>query len=113
MNIDELIEKSKSMPNISDGGSKAYSFGDYVLVRYDGHNKYGIARDMEEQVMVAVNNKNGKFIKGFIKAEKENDSYDYIAVSANNRAIDVVMYYKKELKELVLLSLMLRTQLNN
>ena len=58
MNIDELIEKSKSMPNISDGGSKAYSFGDYVLVRYDGHNKYGIARDMEEQVMVAVNNKN-------------------------------------------------------
>ena len=45
MNIDELIEKSKSMPNISDGGSKAYSFGDYVLVRYDGHNTLSLNKD--------------------------------------------------------------------
>lgn len=42
-------------------------------------------------------NKNGKFIKGFIKAEKENDSYDYIAVSANNRAIDVDLLIAKGL----------------
>ena len=60
MNIDELVERSKSMPNISDGGSCAYSFGDYILVRYDGHNEYGIARSMEEQVMEAANNKNKK-----------------------------------------------------
>ena len=60
MNIDELIEKSKSMPNVSDGGSRAYSFGDYVLVCYQSENRFGIAREMEEKVMVAANNKNSK-----------------------------------------------------
>ena len=60
MNIDELIDKSKAMPNISNGGSPAFSFGNNVLVRYSGMNKYGKARDMEEQVQIAVNNKNMK-----------------------------------------------------
>ena len=31
--IDEYIEQAKQMENVSDGGSPAYSFGDYVLVK--------------------------------------------------------------------------------
>ena len=83
MNIDELIEKSKSMPNISDGGSPAYSFGDKVLVKYAVKNKYGDAREMEEAVQVAVNNKNQKgvntprhlAIKRIVEGE---DNYCYV-----------------------------------
>ena len=60
MNIDELIDESKAMPNISNGGSPAYSFGNYVLVKYSGMNEYGKARKMEEQVQIAANNKNMK-----------------------------------------------------
>ncbi len=83
MNIDELIEKSKSMPNISDGGSPAYSFGDKVLVRYAVKNRYGDAREMEEAVQVAVNNKNQKgvntprhlAIKRIVEGE---DNYCYV-----------------------------------
>ena len=58
LNIDEFIEKSKTMPNVSEGGSQAYSFGDYILVKYKTMKKYGEARPYEEEISVAVNNKN-------------------------------------------------------
>ena len=56
--IEEYILKSKEMENISEGGSYAYDFGDYVLVKYSCQNKYGLARDKEESVMEEVNKLN-------------------------------------------------------
>lgn len=55
--IDEYIEKSKSMPNMSAGGSAAYIFDDVVLIKYVSENKYGIARDGEEEIFVEVSKK--------------------------------------------------------
>lgn len=57
-NIDELIEQTKNMPNVSDGGSECFSFKDVVLVKYKQPKKYGIARDQEEWVQKFVNEKN-------------------------------------------------------
>ena len=57
--IEEYILKSKEMKNISEGGSCAYDFGDYVLVQYACQTKYGIARDKEESVMEEVNKLSG------------------------------------------------------
>ena len=58
IDIDELIKRSQTMTNISDGGSAAFFFGDYILVKYAILNKYGQARPNEEKVAIAANNKN-------------------------------------------------------
>ena len=44
------IEKTKTMPNVSVGGSACYDFGDKVLVCYKSPKQYGIARPMEEGI---------------------------------------------------------------
>ena len=54
INIDEYIEKAKSLPNTSDGGN---IIGDKVLVCYEIPNKYGIARENEEKIADAINKK--------------------------------------------------------
>lgn len=59
-NIDEYINQVNSKENISDGGSAAYDFGDVVLVKYVISTKYGIARENEELVAEAANEKNKK-----------------------------------------------------
>lgn len=56
--IDEYIEQVKQMENVSDGGSPAYSFGDYVLVKYSTLSQYGLARDNEELIAEEANKKN-------------------------------------------------------
>lgn len=58
--IEEYILLSKNMPNTSDGGSAAYHFDDVVLVEYTNLNKYGLARDNEELISIAANNKRYK-----------------------------------------------------
>ena len=63
LSIEEYIEKSKNMPNISDGGSPAYDFGDAILVVYENLNKYGDARENEEQIMQAINEKNAQGVR--------------------------------------------------
>lgn len=57
-NIEDYIKLASSMPNISDGGSAAYNFGDVVLVKYTNLIKYaqsGKARECEEEVMAYAN----------------------------------------------------------
>ena len=58
--IEEYIEESKNLPNISDGGSECYSFGDVVLVKYKISSKYGKARPTAEFVAKEANKKNEK-----------------------------------------------------
>ena len=64
ISIDEAIIKSKELPNISDGGSKCFDFGDVVLVKYTLPLKYvkpGIrARENQEIVMEGINKKVNK-----------------------------------------------------
>ena len=60
MNIENYILLSKNMPNTSDGGSDAYHFDDVVLVKYSNLNKYGLAREGEELISIAANNKRYK-----------------------------------------------------
>lgn len=61
--IDEYIEQAKQMENVSDGGSPAYSFGDYVLVKYSMLSQYGLARDNEELIAEEANKKNRARVK--------------------------------------------------
>ena len=56
--IEEYIKQVENMPNVSDGGSPAYDFGDKILVVYSIPNKYGIARDNEESISKVANMKN-------------------------------------------------------
>ncbi len=58
MNIDKYIETSYTMKNTSDGGSIAYHFDDVVLIKYEYHTEYGIARINEEKIAQAANEKN-------------------------------------------------------
>lgn len=58
INIDECIEKAKNMENISDGGSPAYSFDNFILVKYSTLCEYGLARNNEELVALEANKKN-------------------------------------------------------
>lgn len=60
--IEEYIEESKLKQNVSDGGSPAFSFPEdnVILVCYNQSNKYGIARDCEEEVQKIVNQKRQK-----------------------------------------------------
>lgn len=62
--IEKAIELSKSMMNISDGGSKCYDFGDVVLVKYTCPTRYlkngNRSRGKSEKIMEAVNRKNEK-----------------------------------------------------
>ena len=51
------------MENVSDGGSPAYSFGDYVLVKYSMLSQYGLARDNEELIAEEANKKNRAGVK--------------------------------------------------
>ena len=60
MNIEDYIEKSKIMPNTSDGGSAAYHFDDVVLIKYTNKNKYGLAREDEELISIEANKKRDK-----------------------------------------------------
>lgn len=61
INIDDAIKKAKELPNISDGGSKCYDFGDVVLVKYTLPLKYvkpGYrARENQEMIMKGINEK--------------------------------------------------------
>lgn len=63
INIDYYIEKAKEMPNISDGGSAAYNFGDVVLVKYSTLAKYGEPREDEEAIALAANEKNAMGVR--------------------------------------------------
>lgn len=56
--IEYYIERSKSMENTSDGGSEAYHFDDVVLIKYVQKVEYGNARECEEDVAKAANEKN-------------------------------------------------------
>ena len=60
--IEDYILETEKMPNISDGGSPAYLFGDYVLVKYSNKSKYGNARPNEELTAQAVNKLNKKVL---------------------------------------------------
>ena len=62
-NIDLLIQKTKTMPNVSDGGSECFLFDDKVLVKYDISNEYGKARETEEEVFKLANEKNEKGVR--------------------------------------------------
>ena len=62
-NIDEYINKAENMKNISDGGSSAYSFGEFVLVRYSMSKKYGVSRPNEESVAKYANEKSEKGVR--------------------------------------------------
>ena len=59
--IDDAIKEAKKLPNISNGGSQCYDFGDVVLVKYTLPLKYvkpGYrAREKQEIVMRGINNK--------------------------------------------------------
>ena len=61
ININDAIAKSKTMPDVSNGGSKCYDFGDVVLVKYTLSLEYvkpGYrAREKEESIMMAINEK--------------------------------------------------------
>lgn len=61
VDINEAIERSKNMENISDGGSECFDFGDVILVRYTALLKYVKdnyrSRENEEVVMEGVNQK--------------------------------------------------------
>ena len=57
-NIDELIEQTKTMPNVSKGGSACYAFGEVVLVKYEMSTRYGLVRPDAEIVAEMVNSKN-------------------------------------------------------
>lgn len=59
-NINQLINETKNMPNVSVGGSACYDFGDVVLVKYKNSREYGIARPEEEIVAKYVNKKNSE-----------------------------------------------------
>lgn len=64
ISIEEAIIKSKELPNISNGGSMCYDFGDVVLVKYILPLKYvkpGYrARENQEIVMKGINEKVSK-----------------------------------------------------
>lgn len=82
-NIDELIEKIKDMPNISDGGSAAYDFGSEVLVCYRNKKEYGIARECEEEVMASINKKNAEGVRtpkhlAIKRLEIEEDNFCFV-----------------------------------
>ena len=62
-NIEYYIEQSKSMENTSDGGSKAYHFDDVVLIKYVKKAEYGNARECEEDVAKAANEKNAQGVR--------------------------------------------------
>lgn len=51
--IEEYIEKTKNMLNISDGGSPAFDFGDVILVRYRGERE-----KIEKELAPIINAKN-------------------------------------------------------
>lgn len=56
-NINKMIEQTKNMPNVSDGGSECFSFGDVVLVKYVNINPH-IARPTAEESFRVANEKN-------------------------------------------------------
>ena len=62
-NIEYYIEQSKSMENTSDGGSEAYHFEDVVLIKYVKKVEYGNARECEEDVAKAANEKNAQGVR--------------------------------------------------
>lgn len=59
IDIEDAIEQSKNMENISDGGSQCFDFGSVVLVKYTQLLRYVRnncrARNCEEKVMEGVN----------------------------------------------------------
>lgn len=63
MDIDSYISQVDSKRNVSDGGSAAFNFGDVILIKYTIPNKYGIARDCEEEVAKAANIKNSQGVR--------------------------------------------------
>ncbi len=63
LDINSYIEASKTMTNTSDGGSAAYHFDDVVLVKYKLSLKYGIAREDEEKIATAANEKRAKGVR--------------------------------------------------
>lgn len=61
--IDEYINKTYTMKNISNGGSPAYSFGDVILIKYSMSKRYGVSRPNEENVAKLVNKKNEQGVR--------------------------------------------------
>ncbi len=64
VSIEEAIKKSKELPNISNGGSECYDFGDVVLIKYSEPLKYmkpgKKTRENQEVVMKEINKKADK-----------------------------------------------------
>ena len=83
--IEEYIELSKSMKSTSKGGSDSYLFleDQVVLVKYTNLNKYGMAREMEEEVAVAANHKYEQGINtpahiAWYRCKDEKSNYCYV-----------------------------------
>lgn len=83
--IEEYIELSKNMKSTSKGGSDSYLFleDQVVLVKYTNLNKYGMAREMEEEVAVAANHKYEQGINtpahiAWYRCKDEKSNYCYV-----------------------------------